>query len=118
MFYYFLAYRQLGKKIKNWFFLSPAEILEIYVPEYWQGKWGLPIDHFIASNNSNDTVTNICKRRSTSQSQVSILYPMQWMLVIPAILCVFFNCLIISIDVLKRTFSSYSFNDDETTRLQ
>ena len=57
MFYYFIAFKNRPNPTKKLVISVPMETLEIYVLNL-SNKMGLPINHFIASTNSNDTVLN------------------------------------------------------------
>ncbi|PTX42650.1 threonine synthase [Christiangramia gaetbulicola] len=58
MFYYFLAYRQLADKNKKLVFSVPSGNFGNICAGMLAREMGLPIDHFVAANNANDTVTN------------------------------------------------------------
>ena len=57
MFYYFLAYQQLQDKGQKLAFSVPSGNFGNICAGMLAREMGLPIDHFIASNNANDTVT-------------------------------------------------------------
>ena len=58
MFYYFLAYKQLQDKNKKLVLSVPSGNFGNICAGMLAREMGLPIDHFVAANNSNDTVTN------------------------------------------------------------
>ena len=58
MFYFFFAYKALHKKHKNLVFSVPSGNFGNICAGIMAQKLGLPIQHFIASTNVNDTVSN------------------------------------------------------------
>ena len=56
-------------------------------------KLGLPIKHFIASTNINDTVPNYLVMEFTNQNHLKQPFLMPWMLEIQVILSEYKNCL-------------------------
>ncbi len=58
MFYYFLAYKQLKELNRKLVFSVPSGNFGNICAGLLAREMGLPIDHFVAANNANDTVTN------------------------------------------------------------
>ena len=61
MFYYFIAYRSLKNKNKKLVFSVPSGNFGNICAGVMAQQMGLPIDHFIASTNSNDSVPRYLK---------------------------------------------------------
>ncbi len=114
MFYYFLAYKQLAKKDQKLVFSVPSGNFGNICAGMLAREMGLPIDHFIASNNSNDVVTQYLQTKKyepkssihTISNAMDVGDPSNFV----RILELFDN----KFDVLKDHLSSFSFNDDET----
>ncbi|MCG8184042.1 threonine synthase [Tenacibaculum piscium] len=114
MFYFFLAYKQIHKQQKDVVFSVPSGNFGNICAGMMAQKLGLPIKHFVASTNINDTVPNYLKdgiytpkpSKATISNAMDVGNPSNFI----RIQEIFAN----NIEALKNTFSSYSFSDDET----
>ncbi|MFI2742614.1 threonine synthase [Zhouia sp. PK063] len=116
MFYFFFAYKQMKK-------LHPEKEIIFSVPSGNFGnicagimaqKLGLPINHFVASTNINDTVPKFMASgkfepipsKATISNAMDVGNPSNFI----RIQELFKN----DVNELKKTFSSYSFSDEQT----
>ena len=114
MFYFFFAYKKLHKKHKDLVFSVPSGNFGNICAGVMAQKLGLPIKHFVASTNVNDTVPNYLKEgvynpkpsKATISNAMDVGNPSNFI----RIQELFNN----DIEALKNTFSSYSFKDDKT----
>lgn len=114
MFYFFFAYKQLYKQHKEIVFSVPSGNFGNICAGIMAQKLGLPIKHFVASTNVNDTVPNFMVDRNynpkpskaTISNAMDVGNPSNFI----RIQELFNN----DFDALKNAFSSYSFSDDET----
>ena len=114
MFYFFFAYKELHKKHKDLIFSVPSGNFGNICAGIMAQKLGLPIKHFVASTNINDTVPNYLVNgvykpkpsKATISNAMDVGNPSNFI----RIQELFNN----DIDALKSAFSSYSFTDDET----
>ncbi|ARV06650.1 threonine synthase [Polaribacter sp. SA4-10] len=114
MFYFFFAYKELHKKHKELIFSVPSGNFGNICAGIMAQKLGLPIKHFVAATNINDTVPNylvdgIYKpklSKATISNAMDVGNPSNFI----RIQELFNN----DLETLKRAFSSYSFTDDET----
>lgn len=114
MFYFFFAYKQLKNKHKDLVFSVPSGNFGNICAGIMAQKLGLPIKHFVASTNVNDTVPNYLKdgqynpkpSKATISNAMDVGNPSNFI----RIQELFNN----DINKLKEQFSSYSFTDDET----
>jgi threonine synthase len=114
MFYFFFAYKQLHKQHKNIVFSVPSGNFGNICAGIMAQKLGLPIKHFIASTNVNNTVPNFMidgiykpkPSKATISNAMDVGNPSNFI----RIQELFDN----DLDSLKNAFSSYSFSDDET----
>ena len=114
MFYFFFAYKQLHKQHKDIVFSVPSGNFGNICAGIMAQKLGLPIKHFIASTNVNDTVPNYLidgiykpkPSKATISNAMDVGNPSNFI----RIQQLFNN----DLDALKNAFSSYSFTDDET----
>ena len=114
MFYFFFAYKQLHKKHKDLVFSVPSGNFGNICAGVMAQKLGLPIKHFVASTNINDTVPNYLKEgvytpkksKATISNAMDVGNPSNFI----RIQELFNN----DLEALKSAFSSYSFSDDET----
>ncbi len=115
MFYYFLAYRQLADKNKKLVFSVPSGNFGNICAGMLAREMGLPINHFVAANNANDTVTNYLDTSHykpkpsvpTISNAMDVGDPSNFIRVLRL-----FND---EYSSLKKVLSAYSF-DDEATR--
>ncbi|MDT0677491.1 threonine synthase [Autumnicola musiva] len=111
MFYYFLAYRQLKDKGRKLVFSVPSGNFGNICAGILAKEMGLPIDHFVASNNANNVVTryltngNYEPRNSvqTISNAMDVGNPSNFVRVLEIFENKFGN--------LKKHLSSYSFDD-------
>ena len=114
MFYYFLAWRQVKNKAEKLVFSVPSGNFGNICAGLMAKKMGLPICHFVASNNENNVVTKYLDSGeyktaptiATISNAMDVGDPSNFV----RILEIFEN----RFDSLKDHFSSYSFSDNET----
>ena len=114
MFYFFFAYKELQKKNKKLVFSVPSGNFGNICAGIMAQKLGLPIEHFVAATNVNDTVPsylidgvyNPKPSKATISNAMDVGNPSNFI----RIRELFNN----DLELLKRTFSSYSFSDTET----
>ncbi|MDY0779397.1 threonine synthase [Tenacibaculum sp. IB213877] len=114
MFYYFFAYKQMYKKHKNIVFSVPSGNFGNICAGIMAQKLGLPIQHFVAATNVNDTVPNFMGNgvynpkpsQPTISNAMDVGNPSNFIRIQEL-----FNH---DFEALKNVFSSYSFTDKET----
>jgi len=114
MFYFFFAYKELQKTKKELVFSVPSGNFGNICAGIMAQKLGLPVKHFVASTNVNDTVPNYLidgvynpkPSKATISNAMDVGNPSNFI----RIRELFNN----DLELLKSTFSSYSFSDDET----
>ena len=114
MFYFFFAYKQISKKYKDIIFSVPSGNFGNICAGLLAQKLGLPIKHFIASTNINDTVPKYLingvydpkPSKATISNAMDVGNPSNFIRIQEL-----FNK---NLSSLKKSFSSYSFSDDET----
>ncbi|WP_299015901.1 threonine synthase [uncultured Polaribacter sp.] len=114
MFYFFFAYKQLKKLNKEIVFSVPSGNFGNICAGIMAQKLGLPVKHFVASTNVNDTVPNFLKdgiytpkkSKATISNAMDVGNPSNFI----RIRELFNN----DLETLKSTFSSFSFSDDAT----
>lgn len=114
MFYFFFAYKQVSKQYKDIIFSVPSGNFGNICAGLLAQKLGLPIKHFIASTNINDTVPQYLLNgnydpkpsKATISNAMDVGNPSNFI----RIQELFDN----NLSSLKKSFSSYSFSDDET----
>ena len=114
MFYFFFAYKQVSKKYKDIIFSVPSGNFGNICAGLLAQKLGLPIKHFIASTNINDTVPKYLingvydpkPSKATISNAMDVGNPSNFIRIQEL-----FNK---NLSSLKKLFSSYSFSDDET----
>ena len=114
MFYFFFAYKELQSKNKHLIFSVPSGNFGNICAGIMAQKLGLPIKHFVASTNVNDTVPNYLidgvykpkPSKATISNAMDVGNPSNFI----RIQELFNN----DLEALKKAFSSYSFSDDET----
>ena len=116
MFYFFFAYKELHKQHKALTFSVPSGNFGNICAGVMAQKLGLPIKHFIASTNINDTVPNYLVNgiytpkpsKTTISNAMDVGNPSNFI----RIQELFNN----DLETLKSAFSSYSFSDEETRK--
>jgi len=116
MFYFFFAYKELHKQHKGLTFSVPSGNFGNICAGVMAQKLGLPIKHFIASTNINDTVPNYLVNgiytpkpsKTTISNAMDVGNPSNFI----RIQELFNN----DLETLKSAFSSYSFSDEETRK--
>ena len=116
MFYFFFAYKELQKTNKELVFSVPSGNFGNICAGIMAQKLGLPIKHFVASTNINDTVPNYLvagvynpkPSKATISNAMDVGNPSNFI----RIRELFNN----DLEALKSAFSSYSFSDDETRK--
>ncbi|MFY7670983.1 threonine synthase [Tenacibaculum sp. MEBiC06402] len=114
MFYYFFAYKQLHENHPNIVFSVPSGNFGNICAGLMAQKLGLPIRHFVAATNVNDTVPEFMKNgeytpkasKATISNAMDVGNPSNFI----RIQQLFNN----SFNSLKSGFSSYSFDDSST----
>ena len=114
MFYYFFAYQQLKDIDQKLVFSVPSGNFGNICAGLLAHEMGLPVDHFVASNNVNDTVVDYLesgnykpkKSIQTISNAMDVGDPSNFI----RILEMFNN----ERTLLKNLFSAYSFNDEAT----
>ena len=114
MFYFFFAYKQVSKQYKDIVFSVPSGNFGNICAGLLAQKLGLPIKHFIASTNINDTVPKYLingvydpkPSKATISNAMDVGNPSNFIRIQEL-----FNK---NLSSLKKSFSSYSFSDDET----
>ena len=114
MFYFFFAYKQVSKQYKDIIFSVPSGNFGNICAGLLAQKLGLPIKHFVASTNINDTVPQYLingnydpkPSKPTISNAMDVGNPSNFI----RIQELFDN----NLSSLKKSFSSYSFSDDET----
>lgn len=114
MFYFFFAYKELHQKKKDIVFSVPSGNFGNICAGIMAQKLGLPVKHFVASTNVNDTVPNFLESgiydpkpsKATISNAMDVGNPSNFI----RIRELFNN----DLQQLKNSFSSYSFSDDET----
>ena len=114
MFYYFLAYKQLKGKNKKLAFSVPSGNFGNICAGMMAREMGLPIDHFVAANNANNTVTEFMQTKKyvsrtsvpTISNAMDVGDPSNFIRVLEL-----FDH---KYDDLKEVFSAYSFDDVQT----
>ena len=114
MFYFFFAYKQVANQYKDVVFSVPSGNFGNICAGLLAQKLGLPIKHFIASTNINDTVPKYLingvydpkPSKATISNAMDVGNPSNFIRIQEL-----FNK---NLSSLKKSFSSYSFSDDET----
>lgn len=114
MFYFFFAYKQLHKTHKNMVFSVPSGNFGNVCAGMMAQQLGLPIQHFIASNNENNVVTEYLTTKlyqpkpsvQTISNAMDVGNPSNFI----RIQEIYKN----NFDALKSNLTSYSFSDDKT----
>jgi len=114
MFYFFFAYNELKKENKKLVFSVPSGNFGNICAGIMAQKLGLPIEHFVAATNVNDTVPSYLidgiykpkPSKATISNAMDVGNPSNFI----RIQELFNN----NLELLKRSFSSYSFSDTET----
>ncbi|WP_299122639.1 threonine synthase [uncultured Winogradskyella sp.] len=116
LFYYLFAYKQLKSKYKDIAFSIPSGNFGNICAGMVAQKLGLPVKHFIAANNANDTVVNYMTTQSyepkpsvqTISNAMDVGNPSNFI----RIQELHNN----NFEDLKANLSSYSYTDDETRK--
>ena len=114
MFYYFIAYKKVYKQKKEVIFSVPSGNFGNICAAIMAKRLGLPIKHFIASTNINDTVPNYLANgvynpkpsKTTISNAMDVGNPSNFI----RIQQLFNN----DLNLMKNSFSAYSFTDKET----
>lgn len=116
MFYFFFAYKQLHKTHKNTVFSVPSGNFGNICAGMMAQQLGLPIQHFIASNNENNVVTEYLTSQlyqpkpsvQTISNAMDVGNPSNFI----RIQEIYKN----NFEALKSNLSSYSFSDNDTRK--
>ncbi len=114
LFYFLFAYKQVKSKQKDIVFSVPSGNFGNICAGIVAHKLGLPVKHFVASTNVNDTVVRYLKTseynpkpsRATISNAMDVGNPSNFI----RIQKLFGN----NFEELKNSFSAYSFDDDQT----
>ncbi|MEN8703760.1 MAG: threonine synthase [Polaribacter sp.] len=114
MFYFFFAHKELHQKKKEIVFSVPSGNFGNICAGIMAQKLGLPVKHFVASTNINNTVPNFLESgiyepkpsKATISNAMDVGNPSNFI----RIRELFNN----DLETLKNSFSSFSFSDDET----
>ncbi|WP_298904864.1 threonine synthase [uncultured Psychroserpens sp.] len=114
LFYFMFAYRELHKKHNNIVFSIPSGNFGNICAGMMAQKLGLPVNHFIASNNANNVVTNYLKTKNysprpsvpTISNAMDVGNPSNFI----RIQEIYNN----NFDQLKTNLSSFSYTDAQT----
>lgn len=114
MFYFMFAYKQLHNRYKDIVFSIPSGNFGNICAGMMAQKLGLPIKHFVASNNANNVVTEYLKTETynpkpsvqTISNAMDVGNPSNFI----RIQEIYNN----DFEVLKENLSSYSFSDEQT----
>tara|TARA_R110002049_G_scaffold87533_1_gene221857 strand:- start:3241 stop:4545 length:1305 start_codon:yes stop_codon:yes gene_type:complete len=114
LFYFMFAYKQLHKKHENIVFSVPSGNFGNVCAGMMAQQLGLPIHHFVASNNANNVVTRYLISQlyepkpsvQTISNAMDVGAPSNFI----RIQEIYKN----NFETLKENVSSYSFSDDET----
>jgi threonine synthase len=114
MFYFFFAYKELKETNKDLVFSVPSGNFGNICAGIMAQKLGLPVKHFVASTNINDTIPNYLvagvyspkPSKATISNAMDVGNPSNFI----RIRELFNN----DLKTLKSAFSSYSFTDTET----
>ena len=114
MFYFFFAYKELKKHNKNIIVSCPSGNFGNICAGVMAKKLGLPIAHFVASTNANDTVPRFLEKgiydakpsTPTISNAMDVGNPSNFV----RIQEMYNN----DLNEFKKDFSSYSFSDEET----
>lgn len=114
LFYFMFAYKQLHKQHKNIVFSVPSGNFGNICAAMMAQQLGLPLSHFIASNNANNVVTRFLKSQiydpkpsvQTISNAMDVGAPSNFI----RIQEIYKN----SFSDLRNNLSSYSFSDEET----
>ena len=115
MFYYFFAIKQLKTNNKKIVFSVPSGNFGNICAGAIAMKLGLPIDQFVASTNSNDTIPRYLNTKNynpkktipTISNAMDVSNPSNFIRI---------EEIFQDFNELKNCFSSYSFNDDKTLK--
>ena len=114
MFYFFFAYKQLKSKNRPLVFSCPSGNFGNICAGIIAKKMGLPIEHFVASTNVNDTVPRFLDKgnydpkpsKATISNAMDVGNPSNFI----RIQEMYNN----DLELFKKDFSSYSYTDAET----
>jgi threonine synthase len=114
MFYFFFAYKQLKSQNKPLVFSCPSGNFGNICAGIIAKKLGLPIEHFVASTNVNDTVPRFLEKgnydpkpsKATISNAMDVGNPSNFI----RIQEMYNN----DLELFKKDFSSFSYTDEET----
>ncbi|MEM8521044.1 threonine synthase [Flavobacterium sp. PL12] len=114
MFYFFFAYKELKKHNKPLIFSCPSGNFGNICAGIIAKKLGLPIQHFVASTNINDTVPRFLENgiyeprpsKATISNAMDVGNPSNFI----RIQEMYYN----DLEQFEKDFSSYTFSDEET----
>ena len=114
MFYFFFAYKELKKQNKPLVFSCPSGNFGNICAGIIAKKMGLPIEHFVASTNVNDTVPRFLENgiydpkpsKATISNAMDVGNPSNFI----RIQEMYQN----NLEQFKKDFSSFTFSDEET----
>jgi len=116
MFYFFFAYKELKKEKKSLIISCPSGNFGNICAGILAKKLGLPIEHFVASTNINDTVPEFLKTGSYSPKPSKATISNAMDVGNPSNFIRIQELYENDLDNFKNDFSSYSFSDTETKK--
>lgn len=114
MFYFLFAYKQIKSKGKEIVFSVPSGNFGNICAGIMAQKLGMPVEHFVASTNINDTVPDFMKSgdytpkpsKATISNAMDVGDPSNFIRIQ--------NLYNFDLDIIRQNISSYSFTDDQT----
>ncbi len=114
MLYYFLAYRNLNNYNSNIVFSVPSGNFGNLCAGMLAKKMGLPINHFIASTNENDTIPKFMKTGEYKKQKTVSTITNAMDVGDPSNFVRILNMYDHDFDNLKKELTAYKFSDKET----
>ena len=114
MLYYFLAYRNLNNHNSNIVFSVPSGNFGNLCAGMLAKKMGLPINHFIASTNENDTIPKFMKTGEYKKQKTVSTITNAMDVGDPSNFVRILNMYDHDFDNLKKELTAYKFSDKET----
>ncbi len=114
MLYYFLAYRNLNTENSNIIFSVPSGNFGNLCAGMLAKKMGLPINHFVASTNENDTIPKFMKTGQYKKQKTISTLTNAMDVGDPSNFVRILNMYNNDFDILKKELTAYKFSDKET----
>ena len=113
MFYFAFAYKQLANRQKNWYSVPSGNFGNICAGMMAQ-QLGLPVDHFIASTNSNQVVPNYLETGNYNPARSVQTISNAMDVGDPSNFIRIQKIYDDDLKLIRENLSSYSFTDDQT----